>query len=640
MAGGTTKRPGRPLIFDPSRMPNASDQVKTLDEALIKLLNRAGTGLTATMRSAGISGGRQNLWRQLNRDQGPDKHIVMAIVQHCAALIDDEDEDELLARFLALWQATQGDQGSGQDNRRAIHPPVTAEPVNPALVAAVLDLVAGGDDVSAAEMMATQYPHADPVVGGILAEIGRITPWGAADLLAAVISHSGYDLARTYMDCLAEADETTAARVMADPRLQPPPEPEPETDPGLPPGIPDPADINGRRRAAKIRRGDIAQAVAEIVHESQFEPPPQPSDDGELATWREAVERRAQRRRADAQDRYDVIHATDLVMYIARNAGDDAGPLLGRLLGALMAEDHAELAARALAAAATAAPGHVGEVLGAMNRRELTEALDLLASSDWLDDAEELFPILVEQAPPPVAAHLLIEWELRSSPLPAVSFSRLRSPAHVLTEMVAYNHALAASFLSRQVGVGSFTLAYGPDEPAIIAAVLDLASADVKAAGRLLGEMVNRGAAEASVFIFRVGAAAGNNEETTWLAATLLDAAVRLEPARVPALIAQIMQESGSSPGQEEDSGNLLDHLVERHPKQGSRVVEAMLSRDLTHVKAQLPRMIRAGNLALASEVLKQIAAQDQTCPWDLVICAVTDRNLQAALEILEACPL
>jgi len=56
--------------------------------------------------------------------------------------------------------------------------------------------------------------------------------------------------------------------------------------------------------------------------------------------------------------------------------------------------------------------------------------------------------------------------------------------------------------------------------------------------------------------------------------------------------------------------------------------------------RAQLPRMIRAGNLALASEVLMQIAVQDQTCPWDLVIGAVTDRNLQAALDILAACPL
>ena len=102
MASQLSGRPGRPLRFDPEELPDSTEEVRRLVAALIELMRKAGTGPT---RIAGelsaVFTGKQDVSRRIKSPQGPDKHVVQAVVKHCAALLR-EPERPLLDQFEEL----------------------------------------------------------------------------------------------------------------------------------------------------------------------------------------------------------------------------------------------------------------------------------------------------------------------------------------------------------------------------------------------------------------------------------------------------------------------------------------------------------------------------------------------------------
>ena len=635
---------GRPLEYQPR--PGASDEVNQLRQALIELVNRTGTKLAAIAESENIRGGLRTLSRQLNQDRGPDKHIVLTIVEHCARLAG-QPSDQLAGGFTELWSAAQGDQG-GSARPRALAgapppEPPAPEPPDPALVEPVLELVADGDDIVAAAVITGDYPEAGPTAGGIIAEIGRRIPDGAAGLLAAIIDRGGYDFARAYMESFSQADEETAARVLADPRLQPPPADEPPAD--EPPGgtsVPasildkDPADILGRRRAAKVRQGDVVQVAADIIQEAEFEPLPSGIDiaaEDDYITELIRAERRLRRRKAKSGSWYDIQRATSLVLDVARNAKEEAAQVLGRLLNALAAGGHIELVARVLAEVADAAGDGTGELLDAMSPHVLVEALKLLAWDDGLHEFQSQAPSLMVQARPLVLAQLLLERERRDSQTPAVDFLQLRQARQVLAEMLSQDARLTFSLIEKKIKLqGILGLAeLTPEETSLIACIRDLPPANRHTAGQLLGRLLQLDIWGGSRFVFYLAAGSQDND-ILWMAAEMLATAIRLNPNVSDYIISLMLKENDRA-----SIDVLLDHLAEKHPDQGNEVVKAMLARtEQGGIATWLRKLLRNGALELAGEMLRQATESDPNGSWNLVAHAVEDGNLEAALSILE----
>ena len=626
---------GRHLEYQPR--PGASDEVNQLRQALIDLVNRAGTKLVAIAESEQIAGGLKSLSKQLNRDRCPDKHIVLAIVEHCARLAG-QPSDQLADRFMDLWDAAQDDQDGSARPRALAGPPApelpAPEPLDPALVEPVLELVADGDDIVAAAVITGDYPEAGPTAGGIIAEIGRRIPDGAAGLLAAIIDRGGYDFTRAYMESFSQADEETAARVLADPRLKPPPADEPADEP--PGGTPapasildkNPADLLGRRRAAKVRQGDAVQVAADLIQEAEFES--LPADDGHGGF---NMARITQLMTADPDGRYDIQHATGLVLDVARNAREDVAQILGQLLNALATDGHIELAARVLAKVADAAGDGIGELLDAMSPRALVEALKLLAWDDRLDKFQSQAPFLMAQARPLVLAQLLLERERRDSQTPAVDFSQLRQAKQVLSEMLSQNALLTASLIGKKIKVrGILGLSeLSPEETSLVAFIRDLAPANLRAAGHLLGRLLQLDIWDGSRFIFYL-AAGTEDDGFLWMAAEMLATAIRLNPSVSDYIISLVLREDNRA-----SIDMLLDHLAEKHPDQGSEVVKAMLARtEQAGIATWLRELLRSRALGLADEILRQAPESDPNESWNLVALAVKDGNLGAAISILE----
>jgi len=615
---------GRPLVYHPR--PRASVEVNQLRQALIELINRAETTLSEIAESEQISGGLKTLSRQLNDDRGPDKHIVLAVVRHCALLVS-EPAEQLTSKYTDLWDAARRDYERAAPPRSALPGPPAPEPPDPALVEPVLELVADGDDGLAATVIAKQYPEAGPAAGGIIAEIARRVPDGAAGLLAAIIDHRGYDVARAYMESFSQADEQTAARVLADPRLKPPP---PSDAPGRASILDkDPADLIGQRRAAKVRQGSVAQVVADIIQEAQFESLPADDSNGTLL----ASVRRQRRRRADPDGRYDILQAADLVLDVVRNSKDGAVQILGRLLNALAADGHVELAARVLGAMAGVTGDGIGEVLDVMSPPALVKVLELLAWDHRLDEFQSQTPSLMARARPLVLAQLLLEQERRNSQTPAVDFSQLRTAKQVLAEMLSRNALLTASFIGKKIKMpGILGLSEpSPEETGLVAAVRDLAPSDLSATGQLLGRLLSINIWDGIRFVLYL-AAGTEDDETLWMAAEMLAAAIRLNPSASDHIISLARKT-----GNRASIDMLLDHLIEKHPDQGREVVDAMLARaDPASTAIQLRGLLRSQALALAGEMLRQIPQSDPRESWDLVALAVKDGNLGAAIDILE----
>ena len=626
MPGGTSKRPGRPLVFRP--IANASAEVNQLAQALIELINRAETTLGAIAESEHVSGGLKALSRQLGDARGPYKHIVLAIVQHCAPLLG-EPADQLSSRYTDLWNAARGDY-DGSRNARGTLPaePAGPEPIDPALVVPVLELVADGDDAVAASVIAQQYPEAGPTAGRVIAEIGRRIPDGTAGLLAAIVNDRGYDFARTYMEAFAQADEETAAGVLTDPRLQPPALDEPPDNASTSMSIldKDPADLTGQRRAAMIARGSVVQVVADLIHEAEFAPLPEVGSDGKLRpNWA----RREQRRRGDPSGRYDIQRATDLVVAVIRNATEDTAQILSQMLNTLVTGGHAELAARVLG---EVSEDGVGEVLDAMTPHALLEALKLLAWDSRLYEFQPQLPSLMAWARPLVVAQLLLEREQRNSQTPTVDLLQLRSTKQVLAEMLSRNALLTASFISKKIEKMSGPPEPGSEEATLVGAVRDVASADLSGTGQLLGQLLNIDMWAGTRFTFQL-AVGTEDDGTLWMAAEMLAAAIRLNQ-RVPDFIFSLMKGEAANPA---SINMLLDHLIEKHADQGREVVKAMLREaDPASTTIRLRELLHGGALGLASEILRQISESAPNESRTLLTFAVRDGDLEAAIDILE----
>jgi hypothetical protein len=610
---------GRPLVYRPR--PGASDEVNRLRQALIDLINQTGTSLSEVARTQRISGGLRYLSKQLTDDRGPDEHIVRAIVRHCATLADGH-ADELTSRFTDLWLATRGDRAGAA--RPAHEPPAAppAEPLDPELIAPVLELVADGNDEIAAAMLAGQYPEAGSTAGGIIAEIGRRIPDGAAGLLSAIVERGGFDFAKPYLESLAQADKEVAARVLADPRLMPPPEQTPEeTAPRASILDEDPADLLGRRRAAMLRQGGAAQVVAAIIQDAQFAP----IRADEEHHW---ILRAAQLGRADADGDYDIYQATDLVVTVARNAREDAAHILGQLLNALVADGHVELAARVLAELAEHAGDGIGAALDAMTPYTLLEALRLLLWGDRLAELRLPGSFLLARARPLVAAQLLIEREQRNPQTPEVEFWQLRNAQQILAEMISRNALLTASFIAKIISTPGLPNP-SAEELRLTAAVRDLAPASLIATGQLLGRMIQLNMWDGTRFtVYMV--AGTDHDETMWMVAEILWAAIRLNPNVSDHIISLRQKQVNRA-----SIDRVLDHLMDKHPDQGREVVEAMRARTDLASATRLGELLRNGALELATELLRQLAAADPGESWDLVALAVQGGNLEAALDIL-----
>jgi hypothetical protein len=642
MAAGATGRRGRRLVFNPEGLPaGTSKEVKQLDAALIELINKAGTTLTQIAEESKINSDRKSLSRQLHQQAGPDEHVVMAIVEHCAQILED-DRSQLIEHFSRLWSQAQDNGGDSPDNHQLPPGLALTEPADPSLAIPYLEMLTDGQETTAATMLAGQYPQGGPTVGGILAEIGRRIPSGTAGLLQAV-AEVVPELATAYLQALTEADEDTAAEVRW--FMPPPPEPEPPEDEGIL-GM-DPASINGRRRAAMIRRGDTARVAAEILREAEFRPPPAvketPKDDH--ARFMDLVEKAA---RGDEQERYDLAQATDLVMAVGYHAGDDASQLLGKLLNALTQDGHARLAAGCLAVLAKASTEAVREILDVINRPGLTAALKLLESGARPAGTRADVAVLLQQAPPAVLGDRLLERKQEQEA--PVDFLQVRSPRQTLAYMTTQDRDRAARYLSRLISPRSTDPASASRiqvQNIIAAVVLDLSRADRETAGLLLYGLitVNPAAARRLLYLMAVPAAQGEPQQAADLLAAVLDTA----PTSAPKLLAELAHSDSDpvlapgpaaqprpAPGEPGSVAWLLDLMATAHPDQGPPVATALLNEDIQHFKTQLQPLIRHRALALAGELLCQLPQWEPVGPWPVMSAALEEGNLDTALTALE----
>ncbi|MFF3941644.1 hypothetical protein [Streptomyces phaeofaciens] len=591
--------------------------------ALQELINEAGTTLDAIAKETPGLTNRQALSRNLRRASGPDEHVVTAVVRHCARVLG-RPADSQLSRFRALWSDARAlpvpDPGAGQ--------PSAVAPVDPELVAPALLLISEGHRHAAANLLAATYPTGSEALGQILAEVGRRTPGGVADLLDAATEQSGSATRNVFHDALQKADAAVAAAVEAVPRtgadpIEPPEEAhrESRTMPGVMQRTPE--EIEGQRRARQVRTGHVAQVVAEIIAEATPEPGPA---DKSARSWRAF----GGQPDVDPQSALDTDRAWQLIVDVCHQDPDD-DVILASILTQAIAVRHPDLALQALRAIHDAStdegPGYVRQIQKQMKRPELLAALDHLAEGRARVAPDTLL-LLLAQAPPRVTAGFLLKHRL-SALRPSLDLCDLPRLDTILRSMTEVDSPATALVLARQIMSWNHGLALkdGGPEKRFALAFLDLARADPDGTGRLFHALFGQSPAEASQLV-GILEASGPDSPVVASAAHALGRALQQDSV-IAGFIARAAQDHAMT-------YRLLDRVAQSSATHATLLITAMLSADLPRFQHLLPDMIRQNAFALALEMLRQLNLRDPQGPWQDAAQALTGNDVDAALAQLD----
>jgi hypothetical protein len=637
MAESERGRPGRELDVSPD--DNRSAEVKALVGKIYELIKEAKSTLTALGEESSGRFTKQSLSRQLrDRRSGPDRHVVEYIVRHCCRRLAEAEEPRLAA-FIGLWEAADHNPDAGQRSGRAGQAP--PEPADPSLVGFVLQLVYGGERHQAAQILLSQYPAGGRELGRILAEVGRRTPGGVADLIDAVAEDAGSERADGYLTALHKSDPGVADLVQAVPRTRPrPPTPPavPDTEAADTPNVLDldPRKIDGRRRARLIRQGDVAQVAAEIVAEATATAKNTAKD-----TTNDHVEDTAKDkfflRLASLEigvPKVNIALATDLFAAVCQEDDDDEA-VAAALLTQLIEDGHAELAAILLHTVhqiPQSGPTAAQNVLAAMKRPELLSMLDQLAEGTLTRAPQRALPDVLAQAPATVTGAYLLKWELTKHPS-SVDISQLPHLPRVLRNMIERDHYGTAQVLSSQMESWDVEAAFytHPERPEskVAFAVLSVARDDIESAGLLLLALLHKDLAASAQLLFLLEAPRADTG-APGLVASILTAAIRREPTTVVRFVARMAR-------QHDMPARTLDRVANNDAHHGAQLATAMLIEDPSYAQAVLPELIKQNALTLTGELLRQLDNRDPAGPWKLIGHAVNDGNSEAALANLNA---
>ncbi|WBQ04378.1 hypothetical protein [Kribbella sp. CA-293567] len=318
-----------------------SVEVATLIAALNTLCVRAE--LTHDkIRQARLSGlSPKRFSSQMNRkERGPDGHFVAGFVQACVEALG-EDLETALKKYGTLWEQTPA---AGQASARSLEPQSAV--TGPELVEELLELLWEGRGHELAEQLITgQRPlrHVAPA----LLEIARSKDHRAVTLvLVALEIQGGDEMASSLFEALEAGDEAVAEKIRAVPTVtplksttKPVAVPEPEL---VPLSALDPIVGQGRRLAAQIRRGGVAQAALEVLHEGTT-----PSENGMIIvpseiSWDAAaamVRREKRGPEAGYSEGFDTSAVLQLLDAILA-AADDGPRLVAALLDEFVTTNH------------------------------------------------------------------------------------------------------------------------------------------------------------------------------------------------------------------------------------------------------------------------------------------------------------
>lgn len=620
MAELERRRPGRKLIvnWDDGR----SAEVHTLVEEIYGLLRESDTTLAALGEESSGRTTKQSLSHQLGyRVSGPDRHVVEHIVRYCCQRLG-EAEQPRLADFIRLWEAANPDPGDGQRRETSDRPPPKS--VDLSLASSVLQLVYDGERQDAARFLVSLHPEGGVEVGQVLAEVGRRTPGGVADLLDAVAEDAGGELADAYFDALKDHEADVAAAVEAIPRTRPRPAAPSAgrvTEDADPPSVLDldTRKLDGRRRARLIRRGETAQVAAEIVAEAS-------ANASAFFIYR-----------ADpgiTPPKVDSALATELFFAVCREDDDDE-TVAAALLTRLIEDGHTELAVSLLHKVHQIPEGgaaYAKDVLAAMKRPELLSALDRLAEGTLRRAPEGALADLLAQAPASVTGDYLLKWELTKHPS-SVDISQFSHLARVLRSMVERDHYGAAQVLSSQMASWDVEAAFysRPERPEtkVATAVLDVARVDAESAGLLFLALLDRDPEGSARLLFLLEAPRGDTSAPE-LVARVLAKAISRDPITVSRLVARMAL-------RHDMPARILDCVAKNDAHHGTQLASAMLIEDLARTQAMLPELIKQNALTLTGELLRQLDNRDSTGPWNLISHAVKDGDRESAMANLDA---
>lgn len=618
------RRPGRPLLITPADLAHQPDKVAELVLALQALINEAGTSLSAIAEDTAGLTNRQALSRSLRHPEGPDEHVVLAVVRHCTRILG-EPEGDRLGRFQHMWAEARS---CVAPSAAPDMPLSDAASPDPELVAPVLLLISEGHQQAAAGLLTASYPQGGAVLGQVLAEVGRRTPGGVADLIDAVTEQFGRALARAFRQALQGADEAVATAVEAVPRTGPDPdEPiervdlEREAKPGLLQRTPQ--EIEGQRRARQVRTGHVAQVVAEIIAEATPTPRPEPPAQPGASPnpFRELF-------KTEPSNTLDTERAWQLIVDICKQDPDD-DEILASILTQTITDGHPNLALVSLHAvydhSAEEGPAYLRMVQQQMKRPALLSALDHLAAGKSSVPPDTLLPLLA-QAPPRVTAGFLLQHD-PSHLTPPLDLSDLPRLDTIFRHMIEMDTPAAALVLARQImrwGPGA-TSDHGPGNR-FASRFTDLACADPDGAGRLLHVLYGQSPAEAAR-LMRVLEGNGGNSPTLDATAHALGQALRSNPLTA-SFIARASQDHALP-------YRLLEQIAQNDATHANLLITAMLSTDLPHFRSQLHHMVSHNAFALAHEMLRQLRYRDPQGPWQDVPQALSDAEAAAEFDTI-----
>lgn len=486
--------------------------------------------------------------------------------------------------------------------------------------AVVLLLISQGYHDAAAGMMTASYPQGGAVLGEILADIGRRTPGGVADLLDAVTEQFGNQTAGVYRQALQDADAKIATAVQAVPRTRPdliePPVPAgPETGSTSDVMQQTPQEIEGHRRARQVRAGGVAQVVAEIMAEATPQPDAAPPDEPTPLFSIGA---------STPSAALDIERVWQLVKDVCQQDPDD-DIILASILTQMIAAGHPELAVtilRAVHGFPDEGPGYVQAIQKRMKRPELLSAFEHLATGKTRTEPATL-QLLLAQAPPHVTANFLLKRDPSTlrRPIDICALPRLGVILRSMTEM---NAPAAALLLARQIMSWDNSPGTEDDnrETQFASAFLALARADSHGTGRLFHAFFGQSPAEAS----RLLSLLRTHEDSAAVDTTAhaLSQALQRDPTGTAGFIARALRDHPTA-------YQILDRVAQGDASHATHLARAMIFTDLQHFKYQLPTMLEENALALAAEMLQQLSIREPEGPWQNAAQYLKDAEPESA---------
>ncbi|MFJ8863806.1 hypothetical protein ACIRD8_36050 [Streptomyces sp. NPDC102451] len=147
MTEPTARRPGRPMPSSMADLAHQPPKVAELVLALRGLIVESQATLEKIAKETPGLTNRQALSRNIRRANGPDRHIVEAVVRHCSRALG-EPEDARLPHFLTLWRTARAADPASKGP--GVGKPKDRGAADPEEVAPVLLLVAQGHHRAAA----------------------------------------------------------------------------------------------------------------------------------------------------------------------------------------------------------------------------------------------------------------------------------------------------------------------------------------------------------------------------------------------------------------------------------------------------------------------------------------------------------